>query len=1010
MRGLPPYALLVPICPTPAALEDAILEKLRLGCRLPTLRRRLAHVLRDAARIPVRTCDDRTLVINGWLSLSGLRVGPTHRQLLGIAPTLSYLLASLSSGALHPQPLHHSPCTTLDGFARLGTVLIPGAPAIPQVAAHLFWSLLWFIRDKAHSRIAARLVLALWPRSSPELRRRLRVDAHTLVPILRLLLETRGERCTRVLLAGTLGMGIQTLSRVVLWAVLTPISDRSIQYLATHHMFSDPRRVADSLKTVSSLVRQTWSNALPGLYDPQIDPSHLLYLNILVGRYPDSDGSARGEVASRTAPLPPQLARGRGGWSQSTYDSVLADQLERVASAWPSRGPLCGLTLDEAVPLLLPQATQGASAAAGFSVDIDGERTRTRRSTKGVLLARVAPKDLRDALASERRMRATALAKLESGYRNRLLIPGSDRTWLLSAFASLAGENQWCSRARGACLREGPHAELRRHLTIVSALKQGTPIVCSDYADFNSLHVYPTGIGRFWRALARRCRLGCQKGDAQELAADCFEWLADALADARVLDGAGHSHKFDHGLWTGWRFTTLVNTAMNLAYDGVIRHNLGEHSFQSAWYYGLGDDSAMAAPSLLAGARYLAALKNTGYDAQATKQLLSTSRAEFLRVIYTKTSMHGSLIRAISNAVSSDLQSSEFLPSIARAPSLLATVHMWMRRGASKNAQRVFWALASEMCGSIDPTTLRHHPAPIADVAALVGLRPLGPLRSSEYIIQPPKLTVAEPCAYEPLGAERGAQYSRGWQLSELSTALRKVARLRLRSKERIPLLHQVAERYWSALPGQKRHHPKGMADRLLLALGLRGLPPGVRIPTLGAELSKPALTKTMSCESGDTTLPTDDFALAHRYGYHTREAFTTTLQHAIASALGPFRSDRAVRDYLADTAHSLLDVCRPYLARTSRGFRIRALTSEALTTLLAKGAMWRPPGQGLLSPGLRALTYAAWTAALERRFLRRSFPHGQSPSGMLCASRECYAKALAQLEADGALQLLSKM
>ena len=182
------------------------------------------------------------------------------------------------------------------------------------------------------------------------------------------------------------------------------------------------------------------------------------------------------------------------------------------------------------------------------------------------------------ALNSKPCIRSEAIAKLESAARNRLLIPGSDETWLVSTVAAHHGEVAFYRATRQLALMHRSSDDQQMTADLTSTTDGSGLVVCSDYSDFNSLHAYATTMGTLCELLSRHYWADrstvwdeiTPETPAARTIARAWAWFGAALADAKVKDARGHWHEFDHGLWTGWRLTTFFNSTLNLAYHAVL--------------------------------------------------------------------------------------------------------------------------------------------------------------------------------------------------------------------------------------------------------------------------------------------------------------------------------------------------------------------------------------------------------------------------------------------------------
>ncbi len=495
------------------------------------------------------------------------------------------------------------------------------------------------------------------------------------------------------------GKGFQTLARMVIAGRVVPGMKGLLGWLR----YRVPDNVCDAriyLKALSACVRR--GQVLHPAWPSELTTQTAIYLDQLLGRYPDATGEARAEVATRTQPLRPQLALDLlGHATQAEFQKQISYAIDEAIARWPEPMSLDGVRVSEYVLGLFSEATGGASDSATKPLTrpaLDGTPAGQSKATKALRLSQMSTEDWCEALNAPRSMRSTALAKLEAGARNRLLIPGADGTWLVSVFAGHHGETAYYRREPRLALIHRTAEDQLIYGRLLDATRGDGMVVCSDYSDFNHLHSYDLTMARWCKKIARHYWPDLEAAispvrahtPAARAIAHAWLWFAAALTDARVRDGAGASHKFDHGLWTGWRFTTFFNSMLNLAYHKAIQATVTRITglpTEPTHHYALGDDSIMRFSSWRQGLIYLGVIDKMGLSASADKQLADPFTGEFLRLMYKGGALvEGSLLRALTGLVSHDLQAPALVTRGASLPALAGQMTILVRRGADPEA------------------------------------------------------------------------------------------------------------------------------------------------------------------------------------------------------------------------------------------------------------------------------------------------------------------------------------
>lgn len=166
------------------------------------------------------------------------------------------------------------------------------------------------------------------------------------------------------------------------------------------------------------------------------------------------------------------------------------------------------------------------------------------------------------------------------------------------------------------------------------------------------------------------------------------------------LSVIGHPVEYPHavgetggGLFSGWRFTTLANTMLNVAYTSAMcRLARCQPTFQ----YHAGDDYvAMIPPDEYR--RFLAAGDQLGVRANRDKQIYLCGRCEWLRKTYYPS---GRAFRSLSRVIASSVAGNWGTPHAPHSDAAAATLReqtmlLFYARGADEAgieaARRIFW-------------------------------------------------------------------------------------------------------------------------------------------------------------------------------------------------------------------------------------------------------------------------------------------------------------------------------
>jgi len=161
-----------------------------------------------------------------------------------------------------------------------------------------------------------------------------------------------------------------------------------------------------------------------------------------------------------------------------------------------------------------------------------------------------------------------------------------------------------------------------------------------------------------------------------------FKWVIDSF-DAIVLEEGGVGYKFNHGLLSGWRCTSWVNSVLNVAYMDVIAqqvHAMTGIKVLTGAQSG-GDDVAATTSTLYDAVVVLRVGEAMGFEFKAIKQLMGSKYVEFYRLFVSSDGVRGSLCRMLGSAVSGQWSNSVIAKFVEPASKLSSVVEIARKAG-----------------------------------------------------------------------------------------------------------------------------------------------------------------------------------------------------------------------------------------------------------------------------------------------------------------------------------------
>ncbi len=482
-----------------------------------------------------------------------------------------------------------------------------------------------------------------YPTGNKALRAREKIDA---VDAFRIALAMMSPEQISAVMYYSLGLGGQTLCRMLLFATLTPDGPRILNRL--YHLGCFTGEVVSTvkrLKAVHVACRQCDSTIPLGRQLCDVNVDHVLYCNLLVGRVPDIESDLDDirirSVARAPRPLDNEVeAEGLG-------------LLRELLSAAVPYGSVSALGPCQAVwQAFLSELTSGSSSQE-IPRELKEAGIYSWSKAKASILSSYRSLLLR---AASPGLRGTAIVKYEPGGRNRPLLPSDDSDWLRWTLLLMWVENKLWRIVSASPMKWDAADWVGFGISTRLATAAGAWLTASDFDDYNQLHTNEIMAGI---AMEIGHHLAYASCDPQ------YELLAQRIADGilynklNMPDGVMHTA---YGLWSGWRSTSFINTLLNPIYNRLHSAKNGKWPLCSLFQ---GDDSVDVWDNGDAAIECLNQLDQDGFYAQHAKQMVSRRRLEFLRVMWRDGMCgQGSLIRAISNSVSADLQSSEMCETL----------------------------------------------------------------------------------------------------------------------------------------------------------------------------------------------------------------------------------------------------------------------------------------------------------------------------------------------------------
>ncbi|AWC67507.1 RNA-dependent RNA polymerase [Betachrysovirus aspergilli] len=214
-----------------------------------------------------------------------------------------------------------------------------------------------------------------------------------------------------------------------------------------------------------------------------------------------------------------------------------------------------------------------------------------------------------------------------------------------------------------------------------------------DYANFNETHSIEAMKSVMLGLKSVYARYGALSPDLQY----AINWTAESF-ERILLSYDGQLIRLTHGLLSGWRCTTWINSVANVAYLRVIGEQVGVFTGRPVFldFQSGGDDVAAESRSLYDAALALRVGAAMGFEFKAIKQLISYEHREFYRLFVNEEGVYGSLCRMLGSALSGQWSNS-VLPKFVEPAAKLSSV-IEIARKAGRRARNLSFMEKMALC------------------------------------------------------------------------------------------------------------------------------------------------------------------------------------------------------------------------------------------------------------------------------------------------------------------------
>lgn len=285
----------------------------------------------------------------------------------------------------------------------------------------------------------------------------------------------------------------------------------------------------------------------------------------------------------------------------------------------------------------------------------------------------------------------SAFIKKELG-KFRHVFPANIMHYIMSSYVMCFAEKMGAmDKTR---LNAGPEAPFD-DAWLWQVLYSHSVVLMSDYADYNDQHDFIT-MSRVYESLGDLMRKG---GYLPEDLEKTIGWLC-ASHENIMYAMQGRVVRFGHGLLSGWRCTTWINSILNVAYNNLISRQIVDLGFAECLKIEQtgGDDVASIADDIKRALLHLVVGNRMGLKFTGIKQAISKTTREFFRVTYSKFGCWGSLCRILGSASSGQWSNSvkeSFMEPLHKIESYHAICAKIMRRSGELEFAELLLAAAS---------------------------------------------------------------------------------------------------------------------------------------------------------------------------------------------------------------------------------------------------------------------------------------------------------------------------
>lgn len=582
----------------------------------------------------------------------------------------------------------------LKDFARLDDAVLACSARRSAPRSSLLTSLSRLLRRNQytlaeHSWMGKRI----WPSTSRMLEEREQISVAQAIALLQHSIshfETNFNDAER-LLGLLVGLGGAMASNVIMWGC--GLVGGVKELLRLHDTFGffngDLRQFMEVTKIFHNLIRNSdsvsWFN---GIYSPD----HYMYFHLLPGRFSFAHLDFRTELESRMQQARP-INDAAYGCDPGTFETLVENVVDYLSHLF-AEGSVAKAkeSLESFCADFLTWSTSGSAPSRGLAlVRDDGTEVRTSGGAKSANLNYMGVAGILDCLGHTPNCIGQPTYKYEAG-KLRMLLPGPMYHWVVESMALWGGEGHVLRNVPEIALEQSSFVEFSQLTQRLASTGMEVARACSDYADYNILHTFKR-MQMLWNSHADA--LGVRRtlpvvteitstDDMIDYVRRACRWAAAALGDVQSKIDDNTYVKLVRGLWSGWRSTMYINVTFNYAYTTAQRlmfikkYNVDPLSRFNV----LGDDMEGDSPSLWTALRFVSLIDPLGLDAQASKQMVSIRRAEFLRLMYRDgKTISGSFIRGIVGLTSGDTQTGPRYAGIKSAQNISEGLNRLIRRG-----------------------------------------------------------------------------------------------------------------------------------------------------------------------------------------------------------------------------------------------------------------------------------------------------------------------------------------